>query len=156
MNCRIEPLLPTAAIPASLLHRACFPDDPWDAGAIEQVMGMPGFFGRIAWADQIPVGFALALDLGRECEVIALGVVCGHRRAGIGSALLDSVYFEAGRRRADCVVLEVAADNHAARRLYAVRGFTIVGRRRDYYRHAGSSVDALILRAALAAGRTAT
>jgi len=153
---RIEPLPEAAADPLSTLHRACFPADPWDAPAIAEIMRMAGFFGRIAWAAEAPAGFALALSLGEECELLSLGVVRERRRAGIGSALLGSVCSEALRLGAECVVLEVAVDNEAARALYTARGFIPVGRRRNYYRQQERSMDALVLRLALAKTRSST
>ena len=62
------------------------------------------------------------------------------RRRGIGRALLDWSEAEAGRRRIGSVVLEVAADNEAARRLYGATGFIRVGARPRYYRR-GRRVD---------------
>lgn len=149
MTSRIEPLPRGAVGPICLLHRACFPDDPWDAAAIEQIMRIPGFFGRVGWAKTAPVGFALALALGEEAEIVSLGVLPEHRRGGIGSALLDAICGEARSRGADRVVLEMASDNEAASALYAGRGFTVVGRRRNYYRRTERLVDALILQVQL-------
>ena len=149
MTSRIEPLPRGAVGPISLLHRACFPDDPWDAGAIEQIMGIPGFFGRVRWAKTAPVGFALALALGEEAEIVSLGVLPEHRRRGIGSALLDAICGEARSRGAARVVLEMASDNEAASELYARRGFRVVGLRRNYYRRTERLVDALILQVQL-------
>jgi len=149
MTSRIEPLPRGAVGPISLLHRACFPDDPWDAGAIEQIMGIPGFFGRVGWAKTAPVGFALALALGEEAEIVSLGVLPEHRRRGIGSALLDAICGEARSRGAARVVLEMASDNEAASALYARRGFRVVGLRRNYYRRTERLVDALILQVQL-------
>ncbi|HEX4617345.1 MAG TPA: GNAT family N-acetyltransferase [Stellaceae bacterium] len=146
MTSRIEPLPRGSAGPISLLHRACFPEDPWDARAIKQIMDIPGFFGRVGWAKAAPVGFALALALGEEAEIVSLGVLSDYRRCGIGTAILDAVCGEARSRGVERVVLEMASDNEAARALYAGRGFTVVGRRRNYYRRAERSVDALILR----------
>jgi ribosomal-protein-alanine N-acetyltransferase len=144
---RIEPPPSCGAAGAiSLLHRVCFPEDPWDAEAIEQIMGIPGFFGQVAWTNDVPFGFALALALGEEAEIVSLGVLRDHRRRGAGSAMLDAICGEARLRGADRVVLEVALDNEAARALYAGRGFTVVGTRRNYYRRAERWVDALILR----------
>jgi [ribosomal protein S18]-alanine N-acetyltransferase len=156
MTRRIEPISRAAADPVSMLHRACFPQDPWDVVAIERMMAMPGFFGCAGWARDAAVGFALALDLGTECEILSLGVLPARRRAGFGSALLDSICVEARSRGVGDAVLEVAADNDPARALYASRGFTIVGRRRNYYRQTGGLVDALILRASLATASPAT
>lgn len=153
MSRRLEAVSCAAAGPISLLHRACFPEDPWDAGAIVQIMRMPGAFGCVGWEEDIPKGFALALDLGNETEILSLGVVPEARRAGMGSALLEALFYEAGLRAAESVVLEVAANNKAARGLYAASGFTVVGYRRNYYRRAEGFVDGLILRRALATAR---
>ncbi|HEX3521638.1 MAG TPA: GNAT family N-acetyltransferase [Stellaceae bacterium] len=155
MTSRIEPLPHGAAGAISLLHRVCFPEDPWDARAIEQIMGIPGFFGRVGWTKTVPVAFALTLALGDEAEIVSLGVLPDHRRCGIGSAILDAVCGEARLRGAERVLLEMASDNEAARALYAGRGFTVVGRRRNYYRQAERLVDALILRVQLPAASPA-
>lgn len=148
MTLRLDPIRPAASlsVPLSLLHQACFPEDPWEPRAMSEVLGMAGLFGRIAWAGEEPVGFVLALGLGDECEILSIGVAAARRRAGIGSALLDAVCCAARGFGASSVVLEVAADNLAARALYAGCGFAQAGRRRNYYRRGGQSVDALILR----------
>jgi ribosomal-protein-alanine N-acetyltransferase len=138
------------AVPLSMLHRTCFPEEPWEPQAMAQIMAMAGFFGFMAWEHDEPVGFALALDLGGECEILALGVVPGRRRAGTGSALLAAICEEALRRGGDRVFLEVASDNAGARALYAVGGFVQIGRRRNYYRRPGGPVDALVLHRAIA------
>jgi [ribosomal protein S18]-alanine N-acetyltransferase len=137
-------------VPLSVLHRACFPEEPWEPQALAKIMAIVGFFGRIAWEDDAPAGFALALDLGGECELLLLGVVPGRRRAGTGSALLAAICEEMLRRGGHSVFLEVAADNAAARALYAAGGFVQIGRRLNYYRRAAGPVDALVLRREIA------
>ena len=147
---RLEPLCggaaPSLALPLSMLHRACFPDDPWQPDEMARIMAIAGFFGRIAWEKGEPTGFALALDLGEECELLALGIAPGRRRAGSGSALLTAICDEVVRRAGHSIFLEVAADNAAARALYAGNGFVQIGRRPNYYRRAAGRVDALVLR----------
>jgi ribosomal-protein-alanine N-acetyltransferase len=150
MICLLEPVSRASVGLLSALHRICFPEDPWDIRAIVEILGIPGFFGQMAWEAKTSVGFGLAVDLGEECEILSLGVVPQQRRAGIGAALLDSICFEARMRGADSVALEVAQDNAAARALYTKQGFSVVGHRRDYYCQAGRLVDALILRRPLA------
>lgn len=149
MSRRFEPLSKPMAVPVSMLHRACFPEDPWNSVTIAEMMNIAGFFGRIAWANELPAGFFLALDLRRECEILSLGVLPERRREGIGSALLDFVCFEGRVRGAERVVLEVAVDNSAALALYTGRHFMPVGRRQNYYRQQSRCADALILRCAL-------
>jgi [ribosomal protein S18]-alanine N-acetyltransferase len=151
---RIDILTPKAArgmaIPLSLLHRACFAEDPWDAKAISEVAGLVGFFGLIAREDCDPVGFAFAFSPGEECEIAALGVVSEWRRTGIGGALLDAVCDEVRRRGGRTIFLEVAADNAPARSLYAAHGFVRAGWRPGYYCLADRLVDAQVLRLTLA------
>ncbi len=135
-----------AAIPLAAMHGACFPDDPWDAAALERILALAGSFGYLAWQADSPAGFVLARDLGGEAEILSLGVLPAWRRRGIGRALLAAVAADAGTRRIDALVLEVATDNEAARRLYAAFGFVAAGRRPRYYRRSAGTADALILR----------
>jgi ribosomal-protein-alanine N-acetyltransferase len=150
MTRHITAVPPGAAVPLAALHRACFPEDPWDADALGQILALSGGFGHLAWQADSPAGFVLARDLGGEVEILSLGVVPQWRRQGIGRALLDAVIAEAGRRRSFSVVLEVAAGNETARRLYAAFGFVEVGRRPRYYTRTGGTADALILRYGIA------
>ena len=156
MSRRLEQVSCLMAGPVALLHRVCFPEDPWDPSAIVEILGTAGFFGRIAWENEAPAGFALARDLHKECEILSLGVLPERRREGVGAALLNSICVEARLRSAQSIVLEVAVDNIAGLALYAVRGFLPVGRRRNYYRRTPNSADALVLRLALTGTSTAS
>jgi ribosomal-protein-alanine N-acetyltransferase len=151
----ITALAAGAAVPLAAMHLACFPEDPWDADALARILALSGGFGYLAWQGEDLAGFILARDLGDEVEILSLGVLPARRRRGIGAGLLDAVVAEAGRRRLRSVVLEVAADNAAARRLYVDRGFISAGRRPRYYRRADGSVDALILRLGIIVQRAA-
>ena len=150
MNLRLQLPSKVLAGPLSMLHCACFPEEPWNSSAIAEIMNLTGFFGRIAWLDEMPAGFVLALDLGKECEILSLGVLPERRREGIGATLLDSVCSEGRARGDERIVLEVAVDNSAALALYTDRGFVPVGHRRNYYRQASRHVDALVLQLSLA------
>jgi len=173
MSLRIAPIPDGAAEPLALMHRDCFPEDPWDAASFARLFALYGVFGYLAWfdeaaSDKAPTGkapgddasgdnalggFILARDLGGEAEILTLGVLPRTRRRGVGRALLDAVMAEAGRRRLGSVVLEVAADNAAARRLYSATGFARVGMRPRYYRRDHGAIDALILRRPIEAYR---
>jgi ribosomal-protein-alanine N-acetyltransferase len=146
MSLRIIPIWAGSAVPLALLHSACFPEEPWDAPALDRVLALSGGFGFCAWQADLPVGFVLVRDLGGECEILSLGVIPESRRQGIGSALMQAVFAEAERRGGASIVLEVADDNAAARQLYAGLGFVAVGRRPRYYSRVAESADALILR----------
>jgi len=137
-------------VPLAEMHRACFPDDPWDAAALDRILALSGGFGYLAWRGAAPAGFVLARDLGGEVEILSLGVLPEWRRQGIGRALIDRAIAEIERRHIGSIVLEVAAENRAALQLYTACGFVRVGRRPRYYRRAGGRADALILRRGIA------
>jgi ribosomal-protein-alanine N-acetyltransferase len=146
MSPRLAPIPQGGAEPLSLMHAACFPEDPWDAAAFERLLALRGVFGYLAWRGEVPAGFALARDLGGEAEILTLGALPEWRRRGVGRVLLAAVVAQARRRRLGSVVLEVATDNEAARRLYGAAGFIRVGTRPRYYRRNDAAIDALILR----------
>ncbi len=150
MSGPITPLPPGLALPLAVMHSAAFPEDPWDAAALGRVLGLSGVSGYLAWRADSPAGFVLARDLGDEIEVLSLGVLPDCRRLGLGRALIEAVIAQAERRPVGSLVLEVATDNDAARRLYAACGFVQVGRRPRYYHRSGQVADGLILRRAVA------
>ncbi|HEU4422462.1 MAG TPA: ribosomal protein S18-alanine N-acetyltransferase [Pilimelia sp.] len=85
----------------------------------------------------------LAVVPGREAWVQNLAVRRDAQRRGTGRRLLEALLREAGVQEVNRILLEVAADNVAAQRLYAAYGFEVVGRRRGYYQP--SNTDALVM-----------
>jgi [ribosomal protein S18]-alanine N-acetyltransferase len=142
----IETLPAGAAEPLAILHGACFPDDPWEAGALARLIALTGSFGWIAWRGKTPAGFILVRDLGNECEILSLGVAPRWRRLGMAQDLLRAAIEETRRRARPSLVLEVATDNDAAGALYNGFGFVAVGRRARYYKRPDGRADALIMR----------
>ncbi|MBX6367431.1 MAG: GNAT family N-acetyltransferase [Rhodospirillales bacterium] len=117
------------------MHARCFPDDPWDAQAMREILAMPGSFG---FFDER--GFAIGYVAADSCDLATLGVLPEARRKGAGRALLEALCAEAKRRGAVAVVLEVAENNTAARNLYAKSGFSVEGFRKNYYRDSSSAL----------------
>jgi ribosomal-protein-alanine N-acetyltransferase len=130
------------------LHALCFPDEAWDAVALAQVLAMPRANGRFI-EDEKGHALGLVFDLllaGEEVEILTLGVHPARRRQGIARALLAELFVRAAAAGAKRVLLEVAADNWAAFRLYEDLGFRTIGQRLGYYRRAaGPPVDARLL-----------
>jgi [ribosomal protein S18]-alanine N-acetyltransferase len=89
------------------------------------------------------LGFAAGQCVADEAELQNLAVDPEHHRHGVGQALLDGVHCRlraAGTKR---IYLEVRPANGPALALYQSSGYTVVGRRRDYY--AAPREDALAL-----------
>jgi ribosomal-protein-alanine N-acetyltransferase len=91
------------------------------------------------------VGYAgMAIGPPEEAWINNIAVRADHQRGGIGRALLLHLLDQAGARGATQTLLEVAADNAAAQRLYDEQGFEVVGVRRGYYQP--GNTDALVMR----------
>ena len=93
--------------------------------------------------DGTVVGMASGRRMVDELHVLRLAVDPAHRRRGVGAALLAGLLAAATDPPLRAVVLEVRADNTAARALYAAAGFVADGRRPRYY---PDGEDALLLR----------
>ncbi|MDX8379701.1 MAG: ribosomal protein S18-alanine N-acetyltransferase [Gallionella sp.] len=80
-----------------------------------------------------------------EAELLNIAVAAAHQRLGLGEALLLTMLKMAASKNSLRVFLEVRASNQAAIALYGRVGFSEVGVRRAYYRHAKGSEDALVM-----------
>lgn len=136
-------------IPAALeIERDLFALQPWsEAQFWSELAGVPetrAFFAAFADDEDALLGYA---DLycnadEREAEIQTIAVARAAQGRGIGRELLQHCLAEADRRGLPRMLLEVEADNTAAITLYERHGFTVVGRRPNYY---ALGVDALIM-----------
>jgi ribosomal-protein-alanine N-acetyltransferase len=88
-------------------------------------------------------GFIASRLTADELHVNNVAVRNEYRYLGIGSALLETVLEESRRMGAQLAFLEVRASNGPAQALYARCGFSIAGRRRNYYSE--PTEDALVM-----------
>lgn len=124
-----------------------FGAERWTAGMFRSELGQGSYYLVARDEDGAVLGYGgLAVVPGAEAWVNNLAVRRDAQRRGIGRELLAALLAEARRQRADTVLLEVAADNLAAQRLYAGHGFEAVSVRRGYYQP--SNTDALVMRRA--------
>ena len=93
------------------------------------------------------LGFLAARIAGDELHINNMAVREDWRQAGLGSGLLGAALEEAKRRGARRSFLEVRAANEAAQTLYTKFGFSVGGRRANYY--ADPTEDALVMTARL-------
>ena len=119
--------------------------EAWTAAQCAGLMPLPGVWLSIARSGGEAVGFALARAVAGEAELLLLAVRPDAQRRGIGKLLLNHFFRIALSRGADHLHLEVRDGNDAIR-LYTRFGFSIVGRRRNYYSGGdGKQFDALSL-----------
>jgi len=89
------------------------------------------------------VWFSVVQD---EAEIIDIRVGERFRRTGIGESLLTQSFEKLRLSKIRSVFLEVRSSNTAALALYEKLGFTMMGRRENYYKTAAGREDALTMR----------
>lgn len=134
----------------ALMERA-FPaeyGERWSAMQFESMLASP-----LAWLvtaenpDQpgVLAGFALGRSVVDEVEIMLLGVDPDMRRQGVAAKLMALVEEEARIRNVRSIFVEVRETN-PARQFYEQSGFSIIGRRADYYASAdGQRIAALTM-----------
>lgn len=91
-------------------------------------------------------GFAMLRHIGEEVELITIAVDRKWRKKGVGLMLMRALFGALLMSPAKRMLLEVAADNPAALRLYDKLGFTRVGERKGYYpRPDGTPATAIVM-----------
>lgn len=146
---RATPLSFTATASAEMLalvHGECF-DRPWPPSEMSKLLAMPGSLALTALEGDEPVAFVLARRAADEAEIITIATRPFAQRRGIAARLMTEVSQQLARSGTRSLFLEVAAGNHAARRLYEKSGFATVATRVKYYANGG---DALVMRRDLA------
>lgn len=125
------------------IHAACFPQRPWDAGEISELLAAQG---TLAFAAPGAAGFAITRAVLDEAELLTIAISPEARGCGTGHALLCGLMHALAGANIRMLHLEVADDNQAALALYAKTGFADVGRRKAYYaRSEGPAADARML-----------
>jgi ribosomal-protein-alanine N-acetyltransferase len=129
------------------VERASFPT-PWTEDNFRhEIERNPRAWNVVAYEAADLVGFACAYVVAGELMINDVAVDPGHRRRGVGRALVVHLLDGARLRRCHRATLEVRPSNAAARRLYEELGFAASGRRRGYYADTGE--DAVLMSRAL-------
>lgn len=144
---RLRPLRWWDIEPIVVLERALFGRTAWSAAQFWGELAAPGRGYLVAERDGSIVGYAGIAVLAPDADVQTVAVAESARGTGLGRRLLHALLDRARAEGARRVLLEVAADNAAARGLYHSMGFDEIARRRDYY---GPGADALVMRTDLA------
>lgn len=149
----LERARPTDAAAVAAIHARSFRVG-WDENEMLRMIADHGVVAHVirrrVGADV--AGFVLSRVAADEAEIFTVAVAPAMRGRGYAGLLLDAHLPALARAGARAVFLEVAADNAAARALYAGKGFAQAGRRKGYYRTADGTSDALVMRRELSVG----
>ena len=135
------------------VEEVSFPDDAWSSASFwSELAQRPRRSYLVATEPGARPGDGVlgqaGLDLaGDVADVMTVAVDPAARGRGVGALLLDALHARAREAGAGTVLLEVRADNDAARGLYQSRGYAVLRTRPGYYRRRDGAppVDALIM-----------
>jgi ribosomal-protein-alanine N-acetyltransferase len=117
---------------------------PWTRGNFGDALAN-GYLCCVDEAEGEIRGYAILMPAVDEAELLNIGVAAAQQRKGLGRAMLREMLELARGRNMERVFLEVRPSNTAAIALYRSAGFAGIGVRRDYYRNANGSEDALVM-----------
>jgi ribosomal-protein-alanine N-acetyltransferase len=120
--------------------------EAWTRRQISDALARPNTFCLIGHAPGSvgeAHGFALSRQVVDEEELLLIGVRPAWRGQGVGWRLLEQLRSDASMRGTARLFLEMR-DGNPAQAIYERFGFSLIGRRRGYYRGAaGGPIDAL-------------
>ena len=125
------------------LERLCF-NDPWSENSIASELNNKLSLWLVALEDDKVVGYVGSQTVLGETDMMNVAVHPDYRKQGIGTGLIVGLIGELEKRGSHSLMLEVRVSNESAISVYQKLGFTVVGRRKNYYRN--PKEDALILR----------
>jgi [ribosomal protein S18]-alanine N-acetyltransferase len=137
------------------IERACF-SDPWNEESFRRLLDVPPAIFLVALfpPDKAIAGYIIAFSVGTDAEVLNVAVDPQYRGRGLAGQMLDAVLIQLGGQGVRAAFLEVRESNQPARSLYKSRGFSEIGRRKNYYRRPVE--DALVLRRFIEVGENDT
>ncbi|MDN3454729.1 ribosomal protein S18-alanine N-acetyltransferase [Psychrobacter sp. APC 3350] len=92
------------------------------------------------------VGYCLYQMTFEQAEVLRIGTNPKYQRQGIASKVVEKLHEVLQLNQVESLLLEVRADNAAAIALYEQQAFSIIHRRKNYYKVPHKpAVDALIM-----------
>lgn len=141
-------LRPGDARELAMIHARTF-ETPWSPAALRAELAKSSVLGLAAISPDTPamvssfVLFQRALD---EAEMLTIATDPDYQRQGLAKSVLLAGFAHLRDRGVARCLLDVAADNGPAIKLYQKLGFTEDGRRKNYYKRANrNTVDAILM-----------
>jgi len=116
------------------LDQACFPPGiAYSKRMLRLFLAQPGAVCVVAESGGAIAGFLLAESEARHGHIVTLDVAAGHRRRGIGSALLEEAERRLAARGVREVEIETGTENDAGVAFWRGHGYGTLGVLSGYY-----------------------
>jgi len=139
----ILPMNDSHVAQVAALERECF-TVPWSENSIRTELSNPLSYWLVAAEGGTVVGYVGSQSVMGEADMMNIAVLPTQRRSGIAQRLVEALVTALRGQDVCSLTLEVRASNEPAKALYEKLGFSMIGRRPNYYRN--PKEDALILR----------
>ena len=96
--------------------------------------------------NSIMVGYYFWQKVLDECHLLNFTIASERQRKGLGNWMLSQLLVSLRTKRIAAIYLEVRPSNKTAISLYSKFGFSIIGRRKNYYPGKESREDALVMK----------
>ena len=114
------------------LEQATF-TTPWSESSLRMFFEIEGCFVAICLEDGELASYCTVILVLDEVQIINVATAEKYKRQGCADDVIDLVLKESKRRNIENLSLEVRVSNEPAISLYEKYGFTIAGRRKDFY-----------------------
>ena len=130
------------------------PDDAWNQKTLAELLEQESIRLLIAYAQTKEestsyreiIGYCLYQMTFEQAEVLRIGTNPKYQRQGIASKIVEKLHEVLQFNQVESLLLEVRADNTAAIALYEQQAFSIIHRRKGYYKVPHKpAIDALIM-----------
>ncbi len=128
---RLRPLQLRDAAALAHLHGQSF-ERPWSVDSFRDLLPQAGVFGY-GYEEHALCGFILCRRVAEEAEILTIAVRPENRRSGLGYGLVAAAQEECRTQGIQQFFLEVAEANQPALALYRKLGFSLAGKRPNYY-----------------------
>ena len=121
--------------------------EAWSAMQLAGALTIADTWAQIGLDEAVAFGFSLTRRVVDEAELMLVAVLPEQRGQGFGRRLVEGAMHNARQRGARKMFLEVRDGNAGAFGLYESLGFSVAGRRQNYYMGAaGERFDAITMR----------
>jgi ribosomal-protein-alanine N-acetyltransferase len=108
--------------------------EPWSEKALELFIEAPNFCVACLKSDEL-ASYCTVTTILDEAQIINVATNTVFKRMGYAKEVLERVFSECKERNIKLISLEVRESNIPAINLYENLGFTIAGKRKDFYKN---------------------